>query len=185
MAYRSGTYVAFHAGGTSDPIASDIKYYRMLTAWHEHDAIEFRLIDSHEKSSAVRDSSSRERLRAVLAQRLRNSKNMVLIIGATTRSDTDWVPYEIQYAVDTCGLPIIAAYPGLDFVVAPMALSYLWPAALAARIHSGSAHVIHVPFKREPLRDAISQFSPDNYPVGQGLTVYSAEAYREFGIRLP
>ena len=171
MAYRSGTYVAFHAGGTSDPIASDIRYYRMLTAWHEHDGIEFRIVDSHEKAAAVRDSSSRARLRAVLAERLRSSKNMVVIIGQTTRFDTDWVPFEIEYAVDTCEIPIIAAYPGLDFVVAPLALAGLWPAALASRIRSGAAHVIHVPFKREPLRDAIGQFSHDNYPVGQGLTV--------------
>jgi len=27
MAYHNGTYVAFHAGGTTDPTASDIKYY--------------------------------------------------------------------------------------------------------------------------------------------------------------
>ena len=41
MAYRNGTYIAFHAGGTNDPTASDIKNYRILKAWHEHDNIEF------------------------------------------------------------------------------------------------------------------------------------------------
>ena len=50
MAYRNGTYIAFHAGGTDDPTASDMKYYRMLMAWHEHDKIDFRFINSHEKS---------------------------------------------------------------------------------------------------------------------------------------
>src|SRR5262249_52230313 len=70
MAYRNGTYVAFHAEGLSNPAESDMKYFRMLTAWHEHDGIDFRLIDSHEKTGALRDSCSRERLRDVLAQRL-------------------------------------------------------------------------------------------------------------------
>src|SRR5262249_2296627 len=80
MAYRSGTYVAFHAGGTTDPFDSDMKYYRMLTAWHEHDGIDFRMVNSHEKAGAVRDGSSKARLKAVLSERLRNSKNMVLIV---------------------------------------------------------------------------------------------------------
>ena len=30
MAYRNGTYVAFHAGGITDPTESDIKYYNLL-----------------------------------------------------------------------------------------------------------------------------------------------------------
>jgi hypothetical protein len=184
MAYRSGTYVAFYAAGSSDPFESDMKYYRLLTAWHEHTGIEFRMINSHEKAAAVRDNSSKARLRAVLAERLRNSRNIVLIIGPTTRFDTDWVPFEIEYAVDTCEIPIIAAYPGYKYITAPAALASLWPAALASRIRSGAAHVIHVPFKREPLKDAISQFSYDKFPLGGGFGIYSNEAYASFGIHL-
>ncbi len=184
MAYRSGTYVAFHAGGTSDPTASDIKYYRMLTAWHEHDGVDFRLIDSHEKA-AVRDSSSKARLRTVLSERLRNSKNMVLILTATTRNDVDWVPFEITYAVDTCEIPIIAAYPDYTSILAPARLASLWPAALADRINSGTAHVIHVPFKCEPIKDAIGQFSHEVFPPGGGLGHYSRDAYASFGISIP
>ena len=33
---------------------------------------------------------------APLPERLRNSRNMVLIVGETTRFDTDWVPFEID-----------------------------------------------------------------------------------------
>lgn len=182
MTYRSGTYVAFHALGQSDPTVSDMKYYRMLTAWHEHGGIEFRLIDSHEKAAAVRDGSSKDRLRTVLSERLRNSKNMVLILTQTTRLDADWVPFEISYAVDSCKIPIIAAYPNYEYIMAPAQLAHLWPAALATRIHSGTAHVIHVPFKREPLKGTIGQFSHDVLPIGQGLGFYSREAYASFGI---
>jgi len=92
------------------------------------------------------------------------------------------VPFEIEYAIDTCEIPIIAAYTGYKAIMAPAQLSSLWPAALASRIQSGAAHVIHVPFKREPLKDAISQFSHDNYPPGNGLAYYSREAYASFGI---
>jgi hypothetical protein len=36
MAYRNGTYVAFHANGTNIPGQSDIKYYQLMRAWSAH-----------------------------------------------------------------------------------------------------------------------------------------------------
>lgn len=102
MAYRNGTYVAFHAGGTSDPTVSDIKYYNTMKMWDANKRIDFSLINSHEKTSAVRDSSTRDTLRRALVTRLNNSKNMVLILTMGTKNDTDWVPFEIAYAVDNC-----------------------------------------------------------------------------------
>jgi hypothetical protein len=108
---------------------------------------------------------------------------MVLILGSTTRFDSDWVPFEIEHAIDACQIPIIAAYPGYQYIRAPAELSSLWPAALATRIQSGAARVIHVPFRREPLKDAISQFSHNNLPNGS-LIAYSVNAYRSFGIQI-
>ena len=182
MAYRNGTYIAFHAQGTSDPFETDMKYYNLLKAWDEHNDHPFYFTNSHDKTESVRDSSKRETLRSALVTRLRNSKNMVLIIGQTTRFDTDWIPFEISYAIDECEIPIIAAYPGLDFIVAPSLLSNLWPAALASRIQNGTAHVIHVPFRKEPLVDAVPRFSHENYPNGGGLGIYNNEAYRQWGL---
>jgi hypothetical protein len=126
MAYRNGTYIAFHAAGSTDPTASDIRYYRMLKAWHEHDDIEFRFVNSHEKTSGVRDTSMKETLRRSLRERLNNSKNMVLIVGPTTRMDVDWVPFEIAHAVDVCKIPIIAAYTGYEKITMPSQLSALF-----------------------------------------------------------
>jgi len=182
MAYRSGTYVAFHAAGTTDPTASDIKYYNLMRAWTELEDTEFSFVNSHEKAAAVRDGSSRQRLRSVLSERLRNSKNMVLVLGETTRFDSDWVPFEISYAVDTCAIPIIAAYPGYEYILDPAALARTWPQALTERILSSAAHVIHVPFRRAVVSAAIKQFSHNNYPNGSGLGRYSTEAYASFGI---
>jgi hypothetical protein len=184
MAYRNGTYVAFHAAGTSDPAASDMKYYNLLRAWHVREESDFQFINSHEKTAAVRDSSTRETLRGRLTERLRDSKNMILILGETTRFDTDWVPFEIEYAVDECRIPIIAAYPGYEYILAPAALAPTWPRALASRISDGRAHVIHVPFKEQPLANAVSRFDYDNYPPGGGLGYYSREAYQSFGIQV-
>jgi hypothetical protein len=182
MAYRNGTYVAFHANGTNIPVDSDIKYYNLLKAWAEKTDDDFSMINSHEKASAVRDSSKRSTLRASLQERLRNSKNMLLIIGQTTRFDNDWVPFEIEQAVDNYGLPIIATYTDCDRpIFDPAKFSALWPNALATRIKNETAYVIHIPFKKEPIADAIGQFNVNKYPNG-GLWFYSQEAYKQWGL---
>ena len=182
MAYRNGTYIAFHAEGKTDPTASDIKYYRMLKAWHEHDDIDFKFINSHDKASVVRDSSQKETLRRSLRERLNNSKNMVLIIGPTTKNDTDWVPFEIAHAVDTCKLPIIAVYTGRESVLTPGQLSHLWPAAFSSRILNNTVRAIHIPFKQKVIDAAIRQFDYNRLPSA-ALNHYSLEAHRAFGIR--
>jgi len=172
MAYRNGTYIAFHAGGTTDPTASDIKYYRMMKAWHAHDDIEFSFINS-----------TKETLRRSLLARLANSKNMVVIIGPTTKNDTDWVPFEIARAIDDYGLPVIAVYTGYDRILNPQALSSAWPAALSSRITSRKARVIHISFKQVMVDMAIRQFNLNSMPQ-DALTCYTAETYERAGIRV-
>src|SRR5882757_2746920 len=131
MAYRNGTYVAFHAAGTNQPGKSDIDYYCLMKAWAAKTDDDFTMINSHEKAAAVRDNSLHTTLRNSLLERLRNSKNMVLIVGETTRLDTDWVPFEIEQAVDKYEIPIIAAYTVFDMPVRnPAGLSGYWPRAL-------------------------------------------------------
>jgi hypothetical protein len=183
MAYRTGTYVAFHAGGSSDPTESDMKYYGTLRMWDVRPDHEFEFVNSHEKTAAVRDSSKKETLRRRLIERLNRSKNMILIIGEDTKDDTDWIPFEIRYAVDECEIPIIATHVHGDFlcIVNPEAFRPLWPQALAARIDNGAARVIHVPFREKPLAAAVGQFNHDNLPNG-GLAYYVPDAYRSWGL---
>ena len=168
MAYRNGTYVAFHADGTNQPGRSDIDYYNLMKAWTAKTDDEFTMINSHDKASAVRDASLHATLRRSLLERLRNSKNMVLIVGETTRLDTDWVPFEIEQAVDTFKIPIIAAYTIYDKPIRnPAVWSGFWPSAFKARIENGTANVIHIPFKKEALKDAL-RFSHNDPPSGNG-----------------
>ena len=184
MAYRSGTYIAFHADGNNIPGGkSDIDYYNLLRAWDAHKRHDFRIVNSHEKASAVRDSSKKSTLRASLLDRLRNSRNMVLIVGETTRLDTDWVPFEVEKAVDVYKIPIIVAYTVFGKAIRnPRALAGYWPLALKTRIDNGMANAIHVPFKQAPLYNAIDQFSHDNLPRGGGLGIYDDPTYLGWGI---
>lgn len=184
MAYRNGTYIAFHANGTNVPYNSDIKYYNLIKAWCGKGDDCFSIVNSHDKTAAVRDTSSKETLKRSLRERLNNSKNMLLIIGETTKFDNDWVPFEIEYAVDVCRIPLIVAY--VDYQIAirnPRALSGTWPPALKYRIENGSARAIHIPFKKEPINDACGQFTHNNYPKNGGLGYYNDQAYNLWGIR--
>ena len=176
MAYKTGTYVAFHV--TTDPITSDMKYYDLLKAWKVKD---FEFVNSHEKAAAVRDSSKKETLRRSLMTRLNRSKNMILILTETTKEDTDWVPFEIRHAIDDCEIPIIAAYQGYKSILAPKKFSALWPSALRTRIDKGTAQVIHIPFKAKPLAEAVSQFTYANLP-NSGLSYYTRETYQKWGL---
>jgi hypothetical protein len=181
MAYRNGTYVAFHAEGTDVPTDSDMKYYNLLKAWTAKEDDDFSMVNSHEKTSAVRDSSKRATLRASLVTRLRNSKHLLLIIGDTTKLDTDWVPFEIEYAIDDCDLPVIAAYTDYGCIQNPASHAHEWPEALKTRIENGTARVIHIPFKKEPIAAAIEQFDPQTKPK-TGLSYYTRETYAKWGI---
>ena len=181
MAYRNGTYISFHANGTDIPTDSDIKYYNLMKAWTEKGDDDFTMINSHEKSSSVRDSSKKATLRLSLQERLRNSRNMVLIIGNPTRFDTDWVPFEIEQAIDTYKIPIIATYVNYETILAPDQLSSLWPNALAIRINKRTARVIHIPFKKAPIKSALDQFGHDNLPSGS-LVYYTRETYVKWGL---
>ena len=181
MAYRNGTYIAFHANDTTEPTESDIKYYNLLKAWKVRSDDDFRFINSHKKTSAVRDTSKRETLARSLKTRLKKSKNMILIIGKTTSEDTDWVPFEIRYAVDECEIPLIAAYTGYPYILDPSKLSSLWPKALKVRINNKAARVLHIPFKKEPLKAAVSQFNHNNLP-NSALCYYDKQTYMDWGL---
>ena len=181
IAYRTGTYVAFHANGQTEPTESDIKYYNLLKAWNVLSDNDFSFTDSHEKTGAIQSYSQRQTIENHLKARLLRSKNMILVIGQTTKEDTDWVPLEIRYAIDDCEIPIIAAYPGYNRIMAPAELWPLWPGALAVRIRDSRAHVIHIPFRKEPLIDAVGQFNHNNFPLGGGLGFYSETTYRSWG----
>ncbi|KKO89197.1 hypothetical protein AAW12_24040 [Sphingobacterium sp. Ag1] len=182
MAYRNGTYVAFHANGTNYPLDSDIRYYNIIKAWSGRTSDDFTIVNSHDKTGAVRDTSSKETLRRSLKERLNNSKNMILIIGETTKNDDDWVPFEIEYAVDTCKIPLIITYVDVSTPIydcTPL-LSKL-PAALRTRIADRTASAIHIPFNKNALKDAL-RFTFNFKPNGYGKGVYSEQAYKNFGM---
>lgn len=91
------------------------------------------------------------------------------------------MPFEIEQATDTYAIPIIAAYPDYGPILEPAKFALLWPKALANRINGKTARVIHIPFKKAPLTDAIGQFNHNKLP-SSALSYYSREAYQRWGL---
>ena len=181
MPYRNGTYIAFDALGQTDPTKSDFRYYSTINAWSAGKNIEFKYVNSHSKTSAVRDSSTRATLETRIRERLAASKNCVVILSSETRKTGSMLSYEIEKAVDMYKIPLIITYPGYECIVRPADLSGRWPTALAQRVKWMTAKAIHIPFKKDPILDAISQFTVQVGGLEGPLHSYTREAQIDMG----
>lgn len=162
MSYRNGTYVAFDGQGTTNPTQSDLKYLGLLRGWDENKSFDFHYIDSHQKTAAVKDSSLRKTLENRLMERMRNSKNMLLILSGKTNYDRGMLNFEIEKAVDLYELPLIIAYTNCNYVINYDDFSNRWPKALIERINDGSVNAVHIPFKEEYIIKALNNYSVHN-----------------------
>lgn len=181
MVNRTGTYFAFDGLGQTDPTKSDFKYYATVQGWDAARGIDFKFVNSHEKASAVRDTSKLETLKASIRQRLAVSKNMVVIISSDTRKSGSLLSWEIELAVDHYSLPLIVAYTGYNSILNPAALSNLWPTSLQTRINNSSAQAIHIPFKKDAMFDAIGRFTVNGEKIGSSLQFYSRKGHIQWG----
>ena len=176
MANRTGTYIAFDGLGKTNPTESDFKYYATMQAWTAGKNIDFKFVNSHDKTAAVRDTSLRSTLESRIRERLAASKNCIVILSDDTRKTGSMLSYEIEKAVDFYKIPLICVYVGYDTIYAPKELSNRWPNSLTARINNGTANAIHVAFKKEILLTAINQFSVNGGSPGGSLVTYTKEA---------
>lgn len=176
MANRTGTYIAFDGLGKINPTESDFRYYSTMQAWSVGRNIDFKFVNSHDKTSAVRDTSLRSTLESRIRERLLASKNCIVILSDDTRKTGSMLSYEIEKAVDLYKIPLICVYVGYEKINVPRDLSGRWPNALTTRINNGTAKAIHVPFKKEILMTAINQFSVNGSSIGGSLVTYTNEA---------
>ena len=173
MVNRTGTYFGFDGLGQADPSKSDFKYYATVQSWAAGKNIDFQFVNSHDKASAVRDTSKRATLEASIMQRLRAFKNMVVILSDNTRKSGSMLSFEIEKAVDTYGLPLIIAHTCYNSILDPAILSARWPIALQTRINNGAVNAIHIPFKREAILDAIGNFTINTNSLKGPLNYYN------------
>lgn len=103
MSYRNKTYIAF--------ASEDINCYRLMTAWKEHEHIDFNFYNAHDLFIA-RDSSTPETIKRNLRERLKNAKQIILLGSPDCKrkgGDGDsFLAYEIEVILEL-DLPIVIA----------------------------------------------------------------------------
>lgn len=172
MSYKNGNYSAFYV---SEPFSEsalgayatkDFVYYNMLRAWKGSNN-NFPFNDSHNKTYNVRDNSSWEyTLKPRLRERLNQSKNIILFLSANTINSRA-LAEEIDYGINTCGLPIIVIYP--DFKTRGELLdakgknlnnriTSLWQKIPKFRDNKSKVPVLHIPLSKNDIELAL------NYP---------------------
>ncbi len=167
MPYRNKTFVSFDGD-------TDMHYYRLMQAWKQNDGIDFNFYNAHDLNTA-RDSSQEASIKAQLAERMRNSKEFILLVGERTLYLTKFVHWEIEQAISR-NLPIIVVnLNGTRFMDAERC-----PAP------AKEALAVHIPFNA-----AIMQYALDNWPKSHetyrqggksGPYYYKEEVYKERGL---
>ncbi|MFX1763150.1 hypothetical protein PWP93_11215 [Paraburkholderia sp. A1RI-2L] len=183
MAYRNGNYTAFYVAEPFNSSAlgahatKDFCFYNLLRTWKGADA-SFPFNDAHDKTYSVRDGSNWEStLKPRLRERLRSSKNVVLILSSTTKNSRA-LREEVDYGINDQGLPVIVIYPEYETKesllasgVLKQAVRNLWNNLPIFRDSMNKVPTLHVPMQKSLIKNALldsdffvgSKASPDIY----------------------
>ena len=167
MANRTGNYCAFYVAEPFNQnnlganAAKDFCYYNLLKAWKAADT-SFPFVDSHNKTYSVRDGSDWEQtLKPRLHERLNASANVVLFLSSETKYSRA-LREEIDYAINTNGLPIIVVYPEIKDKVGVHTLvgfttkvKNLWNTLPVFRENKYKEPVLHEPNSKSQIKSAL------------------------------
>lgn len=167
MGNRKANYTAFYVrqpfsesnlGANATP---DFLYYNQLRAWKGADS-SFPFVDAHATTYNVRDTSSWETLKKRLHDRLDVSKNIILILSNNTR-ESQALQEEIDYGINTKGLPVIVIYPEFkekSDICSSKEMSKqvvaLWNKLPMFKNNMHKVATLHVPYNKELIKSALN-----------------------------
>ena len=165
--YTNKTYVAFDAD-------NDIRYYRLMQAWKKNDNTSFNFYDAHDLNNLM-SGSSEETIKNKLAERLRNTKVFILLVGNNTKYLYKFVRWEIEQAIKR-QIPIIV----VNLNGKKSKDSSLCPAILDDEL------AVHVSFNQKIIEYAINNWvaSDLNYRSNGkiGAYYYKDSVYEQLGL---
>lgn len=164
----SGNYCAFyvaepfHEGALGAHATKDFIYYNTLRMWKGADP-GFPFTDSHDTTYNVRDGSNWEQtLMPRLRQRLRNSKNIILFLSDRTVNSRA-LREEIDYGINSLGLPVIVIYPDYDTKesllvnnILKQQIQNLWSKIPAFRDSMHLVPTFHIPMNKALIRQSLA-----------------------------
>lgn len=167
MPYRNKTYVAFDGD-------RDIHYYRLMLAWKQNDGFDFNFHNAHDLNTA-RDTSLEASIKAQLRERMRNSREFVLLVGSNTRFLRKFVAWEIEQAL-TRDLPIIVVNTNGKRA----RCDERCPASLRDEL------AVHISFNPAMMQFALEHWPDEHRSLRRSGTTgprfYSAERYSDVGL---
>ncbi|ASI92462.1 TIR domain-containing protein [Vibrio mediterranei] len=143
MSYKNKTYVIFDAD-------TDIGKYRLMTAWKANKKIDFNFHNAHELNN-LRGNSSEETIKKKLRERLKNTKQAIVIVGENTKELYKFVRWEIEVAL-SLEIPIIA----VNLCNSDGSTDKTPP------ILKKNAYFVSVPFEVKKIKYALDKF-PSSY----------------------
>lgn len=167
----NANYCAFYVSEPFSPSAlgahatRDFVYYNLIRKWSAEDA-SFPFFDAHSTTYSVRDDSDWEKtLKPRLRQRLSNSKNLLLIISSLTKNSRA-LREEVDYGVNSLGLPLVIAYPEMKTTAEiqsngrlSSAVQRLWDNIPILRDSMHAVPRLHIPFTRDSVKSGLSDKS--------------------------
>ncbi|MFF2529743.1 TIR domain-containing protein [Brevibacillus sp. NPDC058079] len=144
MTYKNKVYICFDAD-------KDMHYYNIMRAWKENENIDFTFANAHDLTN-IR-LFEEENIKKHLRERMNNTKQLIVLVGESTRYLYKYVRYEIELAIER-DIPIIAVNlnkkNGMDEEYCPPLL-----------IDKG--FVVHVPFNKDAILSAMNYWIGTNY----------------------
>lgn len=168
MSYKNGNYCAFYVAEPFNEsvlgahATKDFVYYNLLRSLKGKDE-SFPFNDSHNKTYSVRDGSHWElTLKPRLRERLRSSKNIVLFLSERTLNSRA-LREEIDYGINTLGLPVIVIYPDYDSKESLLLnnnslkqeIKNLWNKLPAFRDSMNNVSTLHIPINKELISTSL------------------------------
>lgn len=161
------TYVIFD--GDKDRYA-----YAFMKGWKVNERVEFDFRDAHDIGSLTGRAQDEAYVKSELRKRMEASKQVLVLVGESTKNLRKFVGWEIDVAVKL-GLPIIVVNLNdkreMDSDQCPVPLR--------------TGYIAHVAFKRAIIKHALENFPSEFAARDRNLTGcrhYSDDIYRRVGL---
>jgi MTH538 TIR-like domain (DUF1863) len=164
MGYRNKTYVIFDGD-------NDIWAYGFMKGWKQSEHVDFDFHDAHD-IKVISDRASEEAVKRTLRERLRNSKQAIVLIGESTKNLFRFVRWEIDVCLEM-GIPTIAVN---------LNNKKKMDEALCPPILKGTP-TVHVAFKAKIIQRALDELG-DNFAAHKSKSdmYYEDKAYKDLGL---
>ena len=168
MGYRNKTYVIFDGD-------EDMWAYAHMKGWKTLKHIDFDFNNAHDLKPLANNVDNEALVKRRLAERMENTKQVIVVVGEKTKNLYRFVRWEIEQA-QRQNIPIVVAYlnksRGLDNNLCPPILK--------------GKNAIHVAFRMKIIKLALDNF-PDFYKNQIDKTktsnwYYNASVYKNLGL---